>query len=166
MSKYQARLKEKLFAFLKKINDEYGYGFDSETPLAKVMELLNKKAHGMEFVHGKGKRKSVIQHRIEELAGYIARESKYEAYNATFNGRNSFSKTDPDATFMLQCIKYFHKHTKERESRSFYVHIFSLFSRFYNFFFLHSSQLYKIRKPQEKKINEKYNWSNCTCYCQ
>ena len=31
---------------------------------------------------------------------FIPREIKYEAYYNTFKGRNSFSKTDPDATFM------------------------------------------------------------------
>ena len=30
----------------------------------------------------------------------MARKQKYQMYNETFRGRNSFSKTDPDATFM------------------------------------------------------------------
>jgi hypothetical protein len=30
----------------------------------------------------------------------VARKEKYEKYQKTFSGRNSFSKTDPDATFM------------------------------------------------------------------
>jgi transposase len=99
-NKFQARLRDKVSAFLQKINKEYEYSFDEETPLVEVLEALNKRVHGVAFVHGKGKRKSEIQRRIEELAEYVAREEKYERYNATFNGRNSFSKTDPDATFM------------------------------------------------------------------
>ena len=31
---------------------------------------------------------------------YLERQSKYDLYNSIFNGRNSFSKTDIDATFM------------------------------------------------------------------
>jgi len=31
---------------------------------------------------------------------FIPRQEKYESYLAIFQGRNSFSKSDPDATFM------------------------------------------------------------------
>ena len=31
---------------------------------------------------------------------YLERQSKYDLYNSIFNWRNSFSKTDIDATFM------------------------------------------------------------------
>jgi transposase len=37
---------------------------------------------------------------MEELSSYVARKQKYTGYNRTFRERNSFSKTDPDATFM------------------------------------------------------------------
>ena len=30
----------------------------------------------------------------------FGRKAKYQRYDETFQGRNSFSKTDPDATFM------------------------------------------------------------------
>lgn len=30
----------------------------------------------------------------------MEKQGKYDEYNKTFNGRNSFSKTDHDATFM------------------------------------------------------------------
>ena len=32
---------------------------------------------------------------------YLERQSKYDLYNSIFNWRNSFSKTDIDAIFML-----------------------------------------------------------------
>jgi transposase len=99
-SKYQARLRIKISTYLQKINRQYGYNFNEETSLAEVLETLSKEAHGVKFVHGRGKRKSEIQRRIEELSCYVAREAKYERYSDTFKGRNSFSKTDPDATFM------------------------------------------------------------------
>lgn len=53
-----------------------------------------------EYVYGRGKRKTQIQRDIEELESMLIRKAKYENYQGTFNGRNSFSKTDPDATFM------------------------------------------------------------------
>lgn len=52
------------------------------------------------FVHGRGKRKTQLQRDIELLRELQARKQKYEHYDKTFRGRNSFSKTDPDATFM------------------------------------------------------------------
>jgi transposase len=54
----------------------------------------------MLFVHGRGKRKSQLQRDTELLENSLARKAKYRDYNATFKGRNSFSKTDRDATFM------------------------------------------------------------------
>ncbi len=62
--------------------------------------------HGLEsritttFVYGRGKRKSELQRDIEFLRGLLFRKDKYARYQETFQGRNSFSKTDPDATFM------------------------------------------------------------------
>ena len=52
------------------------------------------------FVYGRGKRKTQLQRDIEKLRALLARKAKYAEYQETFRGRNSFSKTDPDATFM------------------------------------------------------------------
>lgn len=52
------------------------------------------------YVHGRGHRKSELQRDIEQLRELETKKVKYAAYQDTFNGRNSFSKTDPDATFM------------------------------------------------------------------
>lgn len=52
------------------------------------------------FVHGRGHRKSELQRDIEALRKLKAKKAKYAAYQDTFRARNSFSKTDPDATFM------------------------------------------------------------------
>ena len=52
------------------------------------------------FVHGRGHRRSELQRDIEALRRLEAQKAKYAAYQDTFRGRNSFSKTDPDATFM------------------------------------------------------------------
>ncbi|MFL0195857.1 hypothetical protein ACJDU8_09820 [Clostridium sp. WILCCON 0269] len=54
----------------------------------------------MEFVRGIGKRKTKLQKLKEELEDYYERQEKYNTHNQLFDGRNSYSKTDPDATFM------------------------------------------------------------------
>ena len=52
------------------------------------------------MVHGIGKRKTQIQKDIEIISDFKNRQKKYEEANSTFKGRNSYSKTDKDATFM------------------------------------------------------------------
>ena len=70
--------------------------------MAKMAAFLEwKKAEEkIEFVSGSGKRKSNLQKLLEALYSYQERQKGYEASNATFDGRNSYSKTDKDATFM------------------------------------------------------------------
>lgn len=68
---------------------------------AALCQLQAKKElQGIEFVSGKGKHKTQLQRDIEQLEECIGQQNKYNHYNELFNGRNSFSKTDPDATFM------------------------------------------------------------------
>ncbi len=53
------------------------------------------------FVHGSGKRKSQVQKHYEKLDEYIKRLKKYAKHiNICGENRNSYSKTDTDATFM------------------------------------------------------------------
>ena len=56
---------------------------------------------GIEFVYGKGKRKSQIQQLYEELEHLGQRLMEYkECFEIMGKGRNSYSKTDLEATFM------------------------------------------------------------------
>ncbi|MFA9381785.1 MAG: hypothetical protein ACERKO_12075 [Acetanaerobacterium sp.] len=56
---------------------------------------------GIEFVHGIGRRKKPEQRAWEKINGLLARWEDYEKKLFTMgNTRNSYSKTDPDATFM------------------------------------------------------------------
>ncbi len=53
------------------------------------------------FVHGSGKRKSIYQKHYEKLSEYIKRLKTYaKRISICGDKRNSYSKTDPDATFM------------------------------------------------------------------
>ena len=59
------------------------------------------KINPKEFVYGKGKRKTQEQRYYDLLLGYINRLKNYaERISICGNNRNSYSKTDHDATFM------------------------------------------------------------------
>jgi len=70
--------------------------------MAKMALFLEQKKQEekIEFVYGSGKRKSNVQKLLEALYSYQERQKGYDESNKTFNGRNSYSKTDKDATFM------------------------------------------------------------------
>lgn len=97
--KYEARADEKLAMLLERLTTEYSiFAEDAEEYRAALEEI--RKAQKISFVYGRGKRKTQLQRDMEELDELLTRKAKYEKYNARFKGRNSFSKTDPDATFM------------------------------------------------------------------
>ena len=59
-----------------------------------------KEAENLVFVHGIGKRKSLLQKSIETLETYLSKLKEYNQKLYICGKRNSFSKTDHDATFM------------------------------------------------------------------
>ena len=71
---------------------------DMETVLSWLYS--EKETRGIEFVSGTGKRKADIQRWIEQLEEYRARKISYDDSKELMKDRNSYSKTDPDATFM------------------------------------------------------------------
>ena len=54
----------------------------------------------IKFVHGKGVRKTQIQRDYETVTSYINKEEEYKRDLEICGERNSYSKTDKDATFM------------------------------------------------------------------
>lgn len=95
-NKYESRLLEKLEKIQFELCFKYMVNCESAEELLKE---LNTKVT-FPFVYGRGKRKTELQRDIEQLTELLTRKKKYEKYQATFDERNSFSKTDPDATFM------------------------------------------------------------------
>ena len=95
-TKYEAGVDKKLEAALSELTAKHGILAQS---VEELLRQLHKKVSAP-FIHGRGKRKSELQRDIELLEGLINRKAKYSSYQETFQGRNSFSKTDPDATFM------------------------------------------------------------------
>ena len=95
-NRYEGRNNSKLEKLAGELSRKYGIICTNEEELLEA--LLGKMT--TPFVHGRGHRKTELQREIEQLQEKLERRSKYNDYQATFNGRNSFSKTDPDATFM------------------------------------------------------------------
>ena len=93
---YEARNNKKLEAAIEALSAKYGIIYNEAE---KLLEALLEKVKEP-FVHGRGHRKSELQRDIELLQGLLEKQKKYTGYQETFKGRNSFSKTDPDATFM------------------------------------------------------------------
>jgi transposase len=95
-TKYETRLHEQLAKLVPELCSKYG--IITDTPEELICGLEQKVT--VPFVYGRGKRKSELQRDIELLQGLLSRNRKYAVYQERFQGRNSFSKTDPDATFM------------------------------------------------------------------
>ena len=94
--KYMSRLCNKLEKRCAELCNAYGI---MPCEAERLLEALEERIK-TPFVHGRGKRKTQLQRDIEELREMLSRKAKYEDYQKKFDGRNSFSKTDPDATFM------------------------------------------------------------------
>lgn len=99
IGKYETRSEAKLKAVLERISAQYGV-MTAEPDACRDTLREKKEADGIAFVYGRGQRKTQLQRDSEELDALMERKAKYAEYNATFRGRASFSKTDPDATFM------------------------------------------------------------------
>lgn len=96
VTKYEKRLDEKLEFVAPLLAEKHG--IISSEPTAILEALKNRMT--TPYVSGRGHRKSELQRDIELLQELLVRKGKYEKYQSTFRNRNSFSKTDPDATFM------------------------------------------------------------------
>jgi transposase len=107
-AKHEERLRGKIQTFIQEINDTYdkGYALNVEEGIVETLEQIillfkgQKEEQKIEFVKSIGKRKLPLQEHVEAAQEYLKKQQKYDNYNETFDGRNSFSKTDTDATFM------------------------------------------------------------------
>lgn len=78
------------------------YGIAEYVSIEECYDILSKQAmlFGEQFVYGKGHHKTQLQRDIEALGAIVDKKKEYIFALRKFNGRNSFSKTDTDATFM------------------------------------------------------------------
>lgn len=91
---------EVLFNYGVKIEAREEYAIEYvELLLDRYSQLTG--CNSADFVRGKGKRKTTEQKHYEELLSYLRRLKKYSEHIIICgNERNSYSKTDRDATFM------------------------------------------------------------------
>ena len=115
--KARYKLYEKITALLDEMNEGLQYSgvyIETNTEYSpESLEVLLQQYKGVtgldegKFAHGRGHRKSREQRLYEKLAGYKTRLSAYvEKLHICGPGRNSYSKTDHDATFMRMKMDY------------------------------------------------------------
>ena len=70
--------------------------------LQRIMDFLEQYVleHSIVFVSGRGHRKTVHQRFYEMFRRFLDRQLLYDLHHSRFQDRNSYSKTDIDATFM------------------------------------------------------------------
>lgn len=107
VTKNQAKLLSKLAGFVSECEELYGIKviYQNQVRMRHVKKLRKKlyalkEEEGAAFVHGSGKRKTPVQHSIEQLEEHLIKLKDYTRKIHICGERNSFSKTDHDATFM------------------------------------------------------------------
>ena len=107
VTKNQARLYAKLADFVSECEELYGIRTVYHDQISiRTLKRLRKqlyrirKEEGIVFVHGIGKRKTSLQKSMEQLDEYLEKLKEYTQKLHVCGNRNSYSKTDPDATFM------------------------------------------------------------------
>ena len=107
VTKNMAKLLIKIADLVKECENLYGIKviYKDKVQMKHVKKLRKKlyeikKAEGITFVHECGKRKTTLQKSIENLEEYLCKLKEYTKKVYTCGDRNSYSKTDIDATFM------------------------------------------------------------------
>lgn len=107
VSKNLQKLLSKLADLVAECEELYGIKliYENKVKIKHVKKLRKqlyslKQKENIQFVHGCGKRKTPIQRSIEKLEEYLGKLREYTQKIYTCGKRNSYSKTDKDATFM------------------------------------------------------------------
>ena len=107
VTKNQARLYAKLADFVSECEELYGIRTVCHDQISiRALKRLRKQLYcireeeGIVFVHGIGKRKTPLQRSMDQLDEYLNKLKEYTQKLHICGDRNSYSKTDPDATFM------------------------------------------------------------------
>ena len=107
VTKNQTKLFEKISDLVHECENLYGIKIVHHNKISlHTLKRMRKKLYKIKneeqivFVHGIGKRKTPVQKSIETLESYIDKLKEYTKKIHVCGERNSYSKTDPDATFM------------------------------------------------------------------
>lgn len=107
ITKNLEKLLMKLASFVESCEELYGIKvvYRNQVQMKHVKKLRKKlyalkEQEGIEFVHGPGKRKPLLQKSIETLESCLDKLKEYNKKLYICGERKSYSKTDPDATFM------------------------------------------------------------------
>ena len=107
VTKSQARLFEKVSLLVAECEAMYGIRavYQDQVSLHTLKRLRKKlyavkQQEGIVFVQGSGKHKTPLQRSVETVEAYIDKLKEYTKKLHICGDRNSYSKTDPDATFM------------------------------------------------------------------
>ena len=107
IGKWEEKMFRKMQEAVQAVNLEYLQSFfvtlETRTQdLQAICRFLEERCRedGTVFVHGRGKRKERNQRYLELFRRYLERQTIYDWHTASFQGRNNYCKTDPDATFM------------------------------------------------------------------
>ena len=94
------KLNERIEKELPPIREKYGLAewLGLESTVKELKSLAD--IQGIRFVHGKGKHKSQLQRDCERLEELLKKGNEYVENLRICGNRKSYSKTDPDATFM------------------------------------------------------------------
>lgn len=107
VTKNLAKLLSKIVEFVADCEEQYGIKviYQNQVSLHHLKKLRKKlykikKEENITFVRGIGRRKSPLQKTIEQLETYLDKLKEYTQKLHKCGNRNSYSKTDVDATFM------------------------------------------------------------------
>lgn len=107
VTKNMQKLVDKIPAFMEQVEETFGIHvmYKKEIQMYHLKRLRRKlknlqRQESILFVHGIGKRKTPLQKALETLDEYICRLKDYVYKLHVCGNRNSFAKTEHDATFM------------------------------------------------------------------
>ena len=107
VTKHQAKFLQKTALLVGDVIERHGlkHLWQKQVKKKHVKKILKKlwqkvEDSDLEFVSGRGSRKSALQKDIEDLESVLTKLKEYETKLYKCGKRNSYSKTDPDATFM------------------------------------------------------------------
>ena len=103
LAKLNDRIRAELPELLKKADIRFHIGETVQLRhLKKLLKRLKAKCRerGVSFVNGKGNHKDILQKLAEKTEGWIGKYKQYIADIHICGERNSYSRTDHDATFM------------------------------------------------------------------